>query len=152
MGGPYAPYSQMQRLPIYKKYVQQLLDQGAAYQEKSSQGQAVRLKAQGVQVAFEDVVFGQVVKEVEDFVIMKSNGVPTYHLAVVVDDFLMRISHVVRGQDHLSNTAKHVFLCQALGFKPPIYAHYSLTHNLSKREDSQSIRTFAGRAICLRRF
>ena len=89
-----------------------------------------------------DIVRGEVTfpaGEFGDFVIQKSDGFPTYHLAVVVDDELMGITHVIRGQEHLMNTPWHVALQEALGFKTPIYAHMSVTMSetggkLSKRE------------------
>ncbi|GMT49695.1 MAG: glutamate--tRNA ligase [bacterium] len=154
VGGDYGPYRQMERLTLYKKYADQLLAEGKAEKDFSHQDEkgeideshyAIRFKAGGRKVRFKELVFGEVEKEVEDFIIMKSNGVPTYHLGVVVDDHLMEISHVIRGQDHLSNTAKHVMLSEALGFDPPIYAHFSLTHGLSKRDQSKSIKALRER-------
>ncbi len=101
---------------------------------------AIRIHVNKKKVAVNDLVFGKIEKEVEDFVIMKPNGYPTYHFGVVLDDHLMNITHVIRGQDHLNNTAKHIYLYNLLGFKPPKFAHYSLTFGLSKRDKSQSIR------------
>ncbi len=150
VGGPYAPYKQTQRLDLYREYALKLLESGHAEKDYThlenetiteSSSYAIRFKANQKKVIYHDLVFGEIEKEVEDFIIMKSNGIPTYHFAVVIDDHLMKISHVIRGQDHLGNTAKHVLLCEALGFKSPIYAHYSLTHGLSKRDASKSIRS-----------
>jgi glutamyl/glutaminyl-tRNA synthetase len=83
----------------------------------------------------------------DDFVIRKADGFPTYHFAVVVDDELMGISHVIRGQEHLGNTPKHVLLQQALGFRTPTYAHIPLIFNpsgskMSKRDKDKALRTF----------
>ena len=78
---------------------------------------------------FEDAVFGprEVQNtEIEDFVLLRSNGLPTYQLSVVVDDIDMRITHVIRGADHLSNTPKQALLYRALGAEPPIFAHVPL--------------------------
>ncbi|MBX3394808.1 MAG: glutamate--tRNA ligase [Phycisphaerae bacterium] len=91
-----------------------------------------------------DVTFGA--GEVEDLVIVKSNGWPTYHFAVVVDDEHMRISHVLRAQEHLMNTPKHVFMQRALGYSTPIYAHLPLVFNIdgtkmSKRDKHKVVRT-----------
>ncbi len=82
-----------------------------------------------------------------DFVIQRADGMPTFHLAVCVDDALMGITHVIRGEDHLSNTPKHILLLKAMGFVPPQYGHLSLIHGpggepLSKRLESVSVREF----------
>jgi glutamyl-tRNA synthetase len=99
-------------------------------------------------IVVNDVVFGEVTTppdKLDDFVIRKADGYPTYHFAVVVDDELMGVTHVIRGQDHLNNTAKHVLLQDALGFRRPVYAHMSLTFNvdgskMSKREKDKALR------------
>jgi glutamyl/glutaminyl-tRNA synthetase len=93
-----------------------------------------------------DVTFGA--GEVEDLVIVKSNGWPTYHFAVVVDDAHMQITHVLRAQEHLMNTPKHVFMQRALGYPTPVYAHLPLVFNIdgtkmSKRDKHQVVRTAA---------
>ena len=98
-------------------------------------------------VSFPDLVYGDIQVEsgnIEDFVILRSDNSPTYHLSVVVDDAEMNISHVVRGADHLSNTGKHVLLYQALGEKLPTYVHVPLIlgvdkKRLSKRHGATSI-------------
>ncbi len=95
-----------------------------------------------------DAVLGEVTfgpGELEDFVIRKADGFPTYHFAVVVDDALMGVTHILRGQEHLSNTPKHVALQEALGFDTPTYAHMPLIFNdrgakMSKRERDQAAR------------
>jgi len=96
----------------------------------------------------DDVIRGQVrfrPGEVGDFVIQKSDGFPTYHFAVVVDDELMGVTHVIRGQEHLMNTPAHLALQEALGFRTPVYAHMSVTVSpdggkLSKRERPKALR------------
>jgi glutamyl-tRNA synthetase len=97
--------------------------------------------------AIEDAVFGRVEfanSEIEDFVLLRSDGVPTYHLSVVVDDLDMRITHVLRGADHLSNTPKQIMLYQALGQPLPVFAHVPLIlgpdkTRLSKRHGATSV-------------
>ena len=99
-------------------------------------------------VTFTDVVRGSVEVEaakIDDFVILKADGYPTYHFAVVVDDEQMGVTHVIRGQEHLDNTAKHVLLQAALGFRRPTYAHLSLIFNpdgskMSKRDKDRAVR------------
>jgi glutamyl/glutaminyl-tRNA synthetase len=108
----------------------------------------VRFKVPDGPVNISDKVLGDVVVpsgELEDFIIQKADGFPTYHFAVVVDDALMEVSHVIRGQEHLNNTAKHMVLQDALGFDRPIYAHLSLIFNpdgskMSKRDKDKAIR------------
>ena len=100
-------------------------------------------------IVVRDEVRGEVTvvpKEVDDFVILKADGYPTYHFAVVVDDELMNITHVIRGQEHLNNTAKHVLLQDALGFRRPVFAHLSLIFNpdgskMSKRDKDKALRS-----------
>lgn len=99
-------------------------------------------------VTIRDEVLGEIVipdGELEDFVIRKADGFPTYHFAVVVDDALMHVTHVVRGQEHLNNTAKHLLLQSAMGFEHPAYAHLSLIFNpdgskMSKRDKDKALR------------
>ena len=78
---------------------------------------------------FTDAVYGEQVKaaaDIEDFALLRSDGMPTYHLASCADDADLRISHIIRGQDHLSNTYKHVLIFEAAGFTPPQFAHLPL--------------------------
>ncbi|MHC4946751.1 MAG: glutamate--tRNA ligase [Planctomycetota bacterium] len=99
-------------------------------------------------VTVEDAVLGTVTtstEELDDFVIVKTDGYPTYHFAVVVDDELMEVTHVIRGQEHLNNTARHVLLQDALGFRRPVFAHLSLIFNpdgskMSKRDKDKALR------------
>jgi glutamyl-tRNA synthetase len=83
----------------------------------------------GQVVRFTDAVYGEQMKagaDIEDFALLRSDGMPTYHLASCADDADLRISHIIRGQDHLSNTYKHVLIFEAAGFKPPRFAHLPL--------------------------
>ncbi|MDD5217299.1 MAG: glutamate--tRNA ligase, partial [Candidatus Omnitrophica bacterium] len=111
----------------------------------------VRFKIENPQLMIHDLIRGDVAfnldEMVGDFVIQRPDGMPTFHLAVCVDDCLMKITHVIRGEDHLSNTPKHVLLIKAMGFEPPQYGHLSLIHGpggepLSKRLSSVSVREF----------
>ncbi|OHB57337.1 MAG: hypothetical protein A2Y12_09510 [Planctomycetes bacterium GWF2_42_9] len=100
------------------------------------------------EIIVEDIVRGQVhfnAKEISDFIILKSDGFPTYHLACVVDDELMGITHVIRGQEHLMNTPGHVAMQKAFGFKTPVYAHLSVIISegggkMSKREQGKVLK------------
>ena len=92
----------------------------AALPRAARDGQAVR---------FTDAVYGEQVKagaDIEDFALLRSDGMPTYHLASCADDADLRISHIIRGQDHLSNTFKHVLIFEAAGYTPPQFAHLPL--------------------------
>lgn len=101
-------------------------------------------------IVVNDLVRGECVfkrDELSDFIIQKSDGFPTYHFACVVDDALMEVTHVIRGQEHLMNTPWHIALQEALGFAPPIYAHMSVTMSdtggkLSKRERPKALKQF----------
>ena len=119
-------YRQSERTEIYKKYLEQLLDTDKAYEENG----AIKLKIDvGKTIAFDDMVRGRIefdTKHEKDFVIARTMDSPLYHLAVVVDDYEMRISHIIRGEDHIANTAKHILLQEALGFTRPTYAHLPL--------------------------
>src|SRR5579862_4858174 len=120
--------------------------------ERGGEAGAVRFKVprEGV-TKFEDAVFGSREvrnEEIEDFVLLRSNGLPTYQLGAVVDDIDMRITHIIRGADHLSNTPKQVMIYEALGAKPPIFAHVPLIlgpdrTRLSKRHGATSVGTYA---------
>ena len=101
-------------------------------------------------LSFFDEVVGEVTierNEIDDFIILKADGFPTYHFAVVVDDSLMKVTHVIRGQEHLNNTFKHLLLQDALEFDRPTYAHISLIFNqdgskMSKRDKDKAIRKY----------
>jgi glutamyl-tRNA synthetase len=88
-----------------------------------------RVPRGGEQVGFNDAVYGEQIKsadDIEDFALLRSDGMPTYHLASCADDIDLRISHIIRGQDHLSNTYKHVLIFEGAGVKPPQFAHLPL--------------------------
>ncbi len=108
----------------------------------------VRLRMPDGAIAFDDVIRGHIViqpTELDDFVIRKADGWPTYHMGVVVDDEMMGVTHVVRGEEHLANTPRHVALQRALGFRTPVYAHLPLIFNpdgskMSKRDKDRAAR------------
>ena len=123
-----------------------------AERERDGIARAIRFRVahDGV-TKFEDAVFGprEVQNaEIEDFVLLRSSGIPTYQLSVVVDDIEMQISHIIRGADHLSNTPKQVLIYQALGATPPVFAHVPLIlgpdrTRLSKRHGATSVGSYA---------
>ncbi len=127
-------------------------DADRAEKEKAGVPRAIRFRVPRTGTTqFEDAVFGprevQNV-EIEDFVLLRSNGVPTYQLSVVVDDIDMRITHIIRGADHLSNTPKQALIYRALGAAPPIFAHVPLIlgpdrTRLSKRHGATSVGSYA---------
>ncbi|MGG1635926.1 glutamate--tRNA ligase [Paenibacillus sp. NRS-1760] len=184
IGGGYGPYRQTERLDIYNKYWQELLDRGLAYrcycseeelekerEEQTERGETPRysgrhrnlteeqrqaFEAEGRvpsirfrvpenrTYAFDDIVKGSIsfdTTEMGDFVIVKKDGIPTYNFAVVLDDYLMKISHVLRGEDHISNTPRQLMIYEAFGWEAPKFGHMTLIVNeqrkkLSKRDES----------------
>ncbi len=138
---PYGPYFQSQRADIYKRRVQELLDKGLAYEREG----AVRFKMTRQPIAIQDLIVGGVVRPLNetemldpDFVIVRSDGNPVFHLVNVVDDLEMKITHVIRGEDHLSNTPKHIALFRAFGVEPPKYAHIPMILNADGTKMSKS--------------
>jgi glutamyl-tRNA synthetase len=143
VGGPHAPYFQSQRLERYQGRAAALVEAGKAYHHEG----AVRFKVPPGQTRFHDLVHGEISFEnehIEDFVILRSDRQPTYHLSVVVDDVEMAITHVVRGDDHVSNTPKQILLYEAFGAPVPQFAHVPLImgpdkKRLSKRHGATSV-------------
>ena len=181
-GGPFAPYRQSERLPLYRKYAEELVEKGHAYycfctverlaemrniqqtkgelplydrlcrkiepllaqQRKEKEKHVIRLKIpeKGITI-FHDLIRGDISFEnrlLDDQVLLKSDGFPTYHLAVVVDDHLMEITHVIRAEDWISSTPKHVLLFRYFGWQLPVFVHGPLLRNpdkskLSKRKN-----------------
>ena len=148
--GDFGPYFQSQRKENYQRRVEGLLSRGLAYEHEG----AIKFKMQREAITIHDLVVGQVRRELTDreqvepdFVIVRSDGQPVFHLVNVVDDLEMNITHVIRGEDHLSNTAKHIALFQAFGVPPPKYAHIPLILNIdgtkmSKRDKGASLLTY----------
>ncbi|MEX2197054.1 MAG: glutamate--tRNA ligase [Thermoleophilaceae bacterium] len=138
------PHSQAERIDRHKGEIARLVSEGHAYEDEG----AIRLRTptEG-QIVVSDVIRGEVTfpsDAIDDFVIARSDGSPLYNLAVAVDDRDMEITHVVRGEDHLSNTPRQVMILRALGAEPPIYAHVPLLHGpdgkkLSKRHGAASV-------------
>ncbi len=142
-------------MPRYMGKCRNLTD--AEKNEKKNEGRvpSFRFKIKPQAIEFEDIIRGTVRFESEaigDFIIMRSNGMPAYNFAVVIDDHLMDITHLIRGEDHLSNTALQLLLYKAFGYKPPVFAHHSLIFGkdrtkLSKRHGSVSVGEFRKKGI-----
>ena len=143
VGGAHAPYFQSQRVDRYRAAARQLVDSGQAFEDEG----AIRFKVPPGKTAFTDSVHGSIEfdnEHIENFVILRSDTHPTYHLSVVVDDIDMEVTHVVRGDDHISNTPKQVLLYNAFGKTPPAFAHVPLImgpdkKRLSKRHGATSV-------------
>lgn len=187
--GAHGPYTQSSRLDIYKKYVNQLVEQGSAYycfctkdrlqdlrkqQElaklstkydrtcyhlsneevekrlNENQPHVVRLLIPEGETTFIDEIRGTITinnNEIDDQVLLKTDGYPTYHMAVVVDDHLMGVTHVIRGEEWISSVPKHIILYNALRFPLPSFAHLPLILNqdkskLSKRQGDVAVEDF----------
>ncbi len=184
VGGEFGPYTCMERLDIYRPYIERLLEEGKAYycyctkeelererQEANAQGRVYRYSGKCAHldeatreryeregrprtirfrvpeerdIVFRDLIRGEVhfnTRDMGDFVIVKSNGVPLYNLAVTIDDALMKITHVIRGEEHLSNTPAQLLLYETFGWEPPQFGHLPLILNesgrkLSKRDET----------------
>lgn len=178
--GEFGPYVQSERLPIYKDYAEQLLNDGHAYhcfcdkerldavrEAQKAEGltakydghckhisledarkrvaagepHVVRLRLpEDREITFTDAVRGTVTfntNELDDQVLMKQDGFPTYHMAVIVDDHLMKITHVIRGEEWLSSTPKHVYLYEAFGWDAPQFVHLPNILNIEKKKLSK---------------
>lgn len=136
---------------IYDRACRSLSPAEIASRENAGAPRAVRALVPPGQTTFQDLVHGPIVFDnvhIEDFVILRSDGQPTYHLSVVADDIQMAISHVVRGDDHISNTPKQLLLYRALGQAPPAFAHVPLIlgpdkKRLSKRHGATSVTEYS---------
>lgn len=193
-GGPYGPYIQSERLEIYQKEVQSLIEKGEAYycfcskerlaevkeqqlankqpphydrhcrnfdlaeaKQRVANGESyvIRLKVpEGEEITFTDLLRGEITFHsdlIDDQVLLKSDGYPTYHLAVVIDDHLMKITHIMRGEEWISSTPKHVLLYRAFGWEVPVFAHIPVFLNpdgkgkMSKRKGVVSAASFLDR-------
>lgn len=190
VGGEYGPYYQSERFDIYRKYAQQLVEEGKAYYcfctaedleaARELQRQAkqpfryartcrdldlegakariaagepysirIKIPSEG-SITVHDLIHGDVtfnMDQFDDFVIMKSNGIPTYNFAVCIDDHLMGMTHVLRAEEHLPNTPKQLLVYEALGWEPPKFGHMSMIlapdrSKLSKRHGATSVEEF----------
>ena len=148
--GDRGPYFQSQRKENYQRRAQALLSHGLAYEHEG----AIKFKMTREPITIPDLVVGDVVRPLTDreeldpdWVLVRSDGQPVFHFVNVVDDLEMGITHVIRGEDHLSNTAKHIALFRAFGVEPPKYAHIPLILNndgtkMSKRDRGASVTTY----------
>lgn len=142
------PYFQSKRLALYQKHARRLLASGRAY--KAGRSKAIMFKFDPVKVQFHDLVHGELEFDntlLQDLVIVKSDGLPSYNFACVVDDIELGVTSVIRGEDHLSNTPKQIALYHALGRLPPQVAHIPLVlgadrAKLSKRQGAASVLDF----------
>ncbi|NQV93154.1 glutamate--tRNA ligase, partial [Candidatus Kaiserbacteria bacterium] len=147
-------FRQSERTEIYTSYLKKLINSGKAFvsKEESTQNpgthiEVVRLKNPGEKITFMDEIRGEITfdtTDLGDFVIARTLTEPLYHLAVVVDDYEMDVTHVIRGEDHISNTPRQILIQRALGFREPKYAHIPLIlasdrSKMSKRKGSTSI-------------
>src|SRR6266581_153114 len=145
------PYYQSKRLDLYRETAERLVSGGFAYHDEG----AIRFRVPEGPVGYNDAVFGEISVEsdtIENFVLLRSDKHPTYHLSVVVDDIDMRISHVIRGADHVSNTPKQILLYRALGASLPVFAHLPLIlgpdkTRLSKRHGATSVMAYQEQGI-----
>ena len=135
---------QSERFELYKDRADELISAGKAYESEG----AIRFKSnRSSNVIISDHVFGDVevnADEMDDFIIMRSNGAPTYHFAVVIDDFESGITHVMRGDDHLKNTARHIQLMKAFDYPIPDFVHLPMIlgpdgSRLSKRHGAMNV-------------
>jgi len=146
-------YRQSERTEIYKKYIQKLINDGLAYvsqeevKKEGDRSEVIRFKNPNKIVTFSDEIRGEVTfntTELGDFVIARDMDNPLYHFVVVVDDFEMGVTHVIRGEDHISNTPRQILIQEAIGATLPVYAHIPLIlasdrSKLSKRHGAVSV-------------
>lgn len=169
VGGDYGPYFQSERQAIYDAYLQKLTDAGRTYEKdgaiwfklegeryteyddfKKAEVEKVRTEP----VVIDDAIRGRVERREElDFVLVRKDGNPVFHFVNVVDDIAMGITHVIRGEDHLSNSSKHVELFKAFGVQPPVFAHIPLIlkesgpGKMSKRDQGALIEDYESRGF-----
>jgi glutamyl-tRNA synthetase len=148
VGGPFGPYFQSERGKIYESHLKKLEETGRTYERDG----ATYFRVSGKPVLIPDAIRGPVHRlEEKDFVIVRSDGSPVFHLVNVVDDMAMRITHVIRGEDHLSNASKHVELFQAFGAPLPVFAHIPLilktegSGKMSKRDTGALVEDYRRR-------
>lgn len=141
-------FRQSERTEIYKKYLEKLITDGIAYiskeevKEEGQRSEIIRFKNPNKKITFNDIVLGDITfdtTELKDFVIAKSLTEPLYHFTVVVDDFEMSVTHIIRAQEHVANTPRQILIQEAIGAPRPLYAHMPLIlgkdrAKLSKRD------------------
>lgn len=141
--------------PRYAGRCRNLTEEERREREREGRKPALRFRVEDDLMEFEDIIRGPMrfhARDIGDFIILRSSGVPAYNFSVVVDDHLMEITHVVRGEDHLSNTAMQLQLYRALDFTPPSFAHHALVlgkdrSKLGKRHGSAAVRDFREQGI-----
>ena len=138
--------------PRYSRTCRNLTAEAVRGLEAQGRPFVLRFKSLERKIAFKDAIHGEMefpADHVDDFIIMRTDGVASYNFAAAVDDLLMEITHVIRGSDHLSNTPKQIMLFLAFGKTPPAYAHHSLLTGsdrkpLSKRHGATTVAEFRG--------
>lgn len=167
VGGDYGPYFQSERREIYREYLSRLEATGRTYEKEGAiwfrlEGERYHEfdphlkkeveKVRAEPIVIEDLVRGKVErKEDRDFVLVRKSGEPVFHFVNVVDDIAMGITHVIRGEDHLSNTSKHCELFKAFGVEPPAFGHIPLIlkssgpGKMSKRDEGSLVEEYQKR-------
>ncbi|PYL23385.1 MAG: glutamate--tRNA ligase, partial [Verrucomicrobia bacterium] len=154
VGGEFGPYLQSERTDLYERYLKKLQNAGHIYEDQG----ALRFRSPREHVIVEDLVHGKIDFDLSneethpDMTIRRSDGSWIFHFVNVVDDIEMKISHVIRGEDHLSNTPKHIELIRALGATPPHYAQIPLILNrdgtkMSKRDEGARVEYYIRRGF-----
>ncbi len=137
-------YRQSERVAIHESYIKKMLDKNSVYESDDG---VIRFKNPNKKIKFNDLIRGEIefdTTDLGDFVIAKSLNEPLYHLAVVVDDYESKITHIIRGEDHISNTPRQILIQEAIGAERPLYAHLPLIlasdrSKLSKRKHGESV-------------
>ncbi|MCB9805643.1 glutamate--tRNA ligase [Candidatus Nomurabacteria bacterium] len=143
-------YRQSERTEIYKKYLEKMIADGTAYISKETEGkrsEVIRFKNPNTKIAFNDTNRGDITidtTDLEDFIIARSIDDPLYHLTVVVDDFEMGVTHIIRGEDGIANTPRQILIQEAIGAPRPLYTHMPMVlgndkKKLSKRHGAKSV-------------
>ncbi len=152
VGGDFGPYLQSERTELYERYLKQLQNGGHIFEDQG----AMRFRSPRERVVVDDLVCGKIDFDLSneethpDMTIRRSDGSWIFHFVNVIDDLEMKISHVIRGEDHLSNTPKHIEIFRALGVEPPHYAHIPLILNhdgtkMSKRDEGARVEYYIRR-------
>jgi len=152
VGGEFGPYLQSERTELYERYLRKLQDSGYIFDDQGAQ----RFRSPREHVIVDDIVAGKIDFDLSnpathpDMTIRRPDGSWIFHFVNVIDDLEMKISHVIRGEDHLSNTPKHIEIIRALGAKPPQYAHIPLILNrdgskMSKRNEGARVEYYIQR-------
>lgn len=145
------PIFQSQRLELYNRFAERLLEEGKAYwSEEEGKGKAVRFRMPKESIEFNDLIRGPILFDaslIEDFVLRRADGFPTYNFACVIDDMEMEITHIIRGDDHIANTPKQIALYRTMGLEPPQFAHLPMIlgedgARLSKRHGATAVREY----------